>query len=76
MTDKAQRETLRINAICLGGMRDSMQIVLEDLQDQRRTLQRSGMQDSILDEKILALNTAIYNLNNRVIDPLRSLIWR
>lgn len=76
MTDRARQETLRINAICLGGMRDAMQIVLEDLQDQRRTLQRSGMQDSILDEKILALNTAIYNLNNRVIDPLRSLIWR
>lgn len=76
MIDKAQRETLRINAICLGGMRDSMQIVLEDLQDQRRTLQRSGLQDSILDEKILVLNTAIYELDNRVIDPLRSLIWR
>ena len=53
-----------------------MQLVLEDLQDQRRTLQRSGMQDSALDERILVLNTAIYDLNNRVIDPLRSLIWR
>lgn len=76
MTEQARRETLRINAICLGGMRDSMRIILEDLQDQRRTLQRSGLEDSILDEKILTLNTAIYNLDNRVIDPLRSLIWR
>lgn len=76
MTDRARQETLRINAICIAGMRDSMQLILEDLQEQRRTLQRSGMQDSALDEKILVLNTAIYDLNNRVIDPLRSLIWR
>lgn len=76
MTDQARRDTLRIDCICLAGMRDSMQLVLADLQDQRRTLQRSGMEDSILDEKILTLNAAIYELDNRVIDPLRSLIWR
>ncbi len=76
MTDKARAETLRINAVCLAGMRDSMQIVLEDLQEQRRTLQRSGLQDAVLDEKILRLNTAIYDLDNRVIDTLRVMIWR
>ncbi len=76
MTDKQRRETLRVNAIVLAGMRDSMQLVLADLQDQRRTLQRSGTEDSLLDENILRLNVAIYELDNRVIDPLRSLIWR
>lgn len=76
MTDRARQETLRINAICLAGMRDSMQIVLEDLQEQRRTLQRSGLQDCVLDEKILRLNTAIYDLDNRVIESLRAMIWR
>ncbi len=76
MTDRARQETLRINAICLAGMRDSMQLVLEDLQEQRRTLQRSGMEDSVLDENIMRLNAAIYELDNRVIDSLRSLIWR
>lgn len=76
MTDKQRRETLRVNAIVLAGMRDSMQIVLADLQEQRRTLQRSSMQDSVLDENIIRLNAAIYELDNRVIDPLRSLIWR
>lgn len=76
MTDKQRRETLRVNAIVLAGMRDSMQLVLADLQDQRRTLQRSGMEDSVLDENIMRLNAAIYELDNRVIDPLRSLIWR
>ena len=76
MTDKQRRETLRVNAIVLAGMRDSMQIVLADLQEQRRTLQRSTMQDSVLDENIMRLNAAIYELDNRVIDPLRSLIWR
>lgn len=76
MTDRARQETLRINAICLAGMRDSMYIVLEDLQEQRRTLQRSGLQDAVLDEKILRLNTAIYDLDNRVIDSLRAMIWR
>ncbi len=76
MTEQVRRDTLRIDCVCLAGMRDSMQLVLEDLQDQRRTLQRSGMEDSILDENILILNAAIYELDNRVIVPLRSLIWR
>ena len=76
MTDQARRDTLRIDCICLAGMRDSMQLVLADLQEQRRTLQRSDMQDAQLDENIMRLNAAIYELDNRVIDPLRSLIWR
>lgn len=76
MKEQARRDTLRIDCICLAGMRDSMQLVLEDLQDQRRTLQRSGLNDSILDENIMRLNAAIYELDNRVIVPLRSLIWR
>ena len=76
MKEQARRETLRINAIVLAGMRDSMQLVLEDLQEQRRTLQRSGLSDSVLDENIVLLNAAIYELDNRVIVPLRSLIWR
>ena len=76
MTDQARRDTLRIDCICLAGMRDSMQLVLEDLQDQRRTLQRSGMKDSILDENIMRLNAAIYELDNRVIDTLRAMIRR
>ena len=76
MKEQTRRETLRINAIVLGGMRDSLQLVLEDLQEQRRTLQRSGHQDSVLDENIVLLNTAIYEMDVRVIDPLRRLIWR
>lgn len=76
MKEQARRETLRVNAIVLAGMRDSMQLVLEDLQEQRRTLQRSGLRDSVLDENIVLINTAIYELDVRVIDPVRRLIWR
>lgn len=76
MTDRQRTDTLRINAICLAGMRDSMQIVLDDLKEQRRTLQRSGMQDPVLDERIGRLGAAIYDLDDRVIDSLRAMLWR
>lgn len=76
MTEQERRDTLRIDCICLAGMRNSMPLLPRMSDESVRTLQRSGMNDSALDENIMRLNVEIYELDNRVIDSILSLIWR